>query len=127
MEIIDPVSGRADPRPIEENTPLEPQEGKTASAAPPADREITLIPAGFLRRAVAFLIDLFIVQGLYLILMVVGVMGIRFSTGGGRGFFLSGEVPPSMSAPFITGWFFLFVGYFTFFHSYNGQTPAKMI
>lgn len=84
-------------------------------------------PAGFLRRAVAFLIDFFIIEMLYLVLLVAGFFAVRMSTGG-EGLLLSeeGSLTP-LVAPFVAAWFCLFLGYFTFFHAYGGQTPAKML
>ncbi len=78
-------------------------------------------PAGFLRRALAFLIDLAILDFLYIILAFFGVLGMGFS---GEDF-----LPSSLRVfiPFIAAWFVLFVGYFTFFHLNEGQTPGKRI
>lgn len=84
-------------------------------------------PAGFLRRAIAFLLDFFIIEMLYLALLAAGFFGIRLSTGG-EGLLLSeeGSLTP-LVAPFVAAWFCLFLGYFTFFHAHGGQTPAKML
>lgn len=89
---------------------------------PPLRGTVIPRPAGFLRRAVAFCIDLLIIIGLYLLLFFVGIMGIRFAEDAGGVLVLSGGL-----APFFIGGLFLFVGYFAFFHAYDGQTPAKMI
>ncbi len=84
-------------------------------------------PAGFLRRVIAFLIDFFIIEILYLFVLIAGFFAIRTSTGG-EGFLLSGEgsLTP-LVAPFVAAWFCLFLGYFTYFHAQGGQTPAKML
>jgi uncharacterized RDD family membrane protein YckC len=84
-----------------------------------------LQPAGFLRRALAFAIDLVVMQFLYFILYVVGVLGASRSTEWEH---IAGVIAsPALAMPFIAAWFFLFVGYFSFFHAYGGQTPAKML
>jgi uncharacterized RDD family membrane protein YckC len=83
--------------------------------------------AGFLRRAIAFLIDFFIIEILYLSVLIAGFLAIHFSTGE-EGLLLSdeGSLTP-LVAPFIAAWFCLFLGYFTYFHAHGGQTPAKML
>lgn len=99
-----------------------------ASLFPEEKKETAAVqPAGFLRRVVAFLIDFFIIEILYLALLAAGFLGIRYSTGG-EGLFLTegGSLTPWV-APFIAAWFCLFLGYFTFFHAHGGQTPAKML
>ena len=78
-------------------------------------------PAGFIRRALAYLIDLAIIGGLYLFLIFAGLMGIR-SSSGGNSIYFSGSGTVAMIAMA-----FLYAGYFTFFHSNGGQTPAKRI
>ncbi|MFQ5579796.1 MAG: RDD family protein [Nitrospiria bacterium] len=120
MDMIDPASGEADPRPPGNNTP----KLKERSTLPPLRKKVIVVPrpAGFLRRAISFCIDLMIISGLYLVLVLVGIMGIGKAENVGGVLVLS-EVFTS----FFSGGFFLFVGYFTFFHAYDGQTPAKMI
>ena len=127
MEITEPIDA---PENFPENFPIEPSE-PTMKEAPPHLEAATpspalLQPAGFIRRAIAFIIDFFIVEFLYLFLIIMGLLGMQFSRGGGDLFF-SESAPFSLAIPFIAVWFFLFIGYFTFFHSYDGQTPAKMI
>lgn len=98
-------------------------------AAPPLEAQApvhAVRPAGFLRRAVAFGIDIFIIQLLYLIVMVTGLLAIRLSMGESVSFSGEDSLVPLM-APFVGAWFCLFFGYFTFFHSDSGQTPAKML
>ena len=116
MEIIDPA-----PIPDTADSGLPSPEPETAPPTPP------LQPAGFVRRAVAFSIDLLILGFLSLILLTAGVLGIVWPLNGG-GMILSPEnsAPPFLSH-FISAGFFLFIGYFTFFHAHGGQTPAKMI
>ncbi len=78
-------------------------------------------PAGFVRRAIAYLIDSLILFSLFLVLIFSGIAGLRFS-GGFDTFYYSGT-----GELFFLGYFFLYTGYYTFFHAYGGQTPAKMI
>jgi uncharacterized RDD family membrane protein YckC len=87
-----------------------------AGHAPPAG---AACPAGFVRRAIAFLIDFILIEFLYLVPAFFGLLGIYFSKGG--------EVSPDFIEPFIAIWIVLFIGYFSFFHAHTGQTPAKRI
>ena len=112
IETVEPI------RPEPEPSGVEPEAPKPE--LPPAPQ---LAPAGFLRRALAFSIDLLIVGLLYLILILVGAFGMTLASDGTIPIGVA-STPPS---PFITVWFFLFTGYFTFFHSYGGQTPAKRL
>lgn len=121
MDIIDPVTGEADLRPSGKKISGFRERGAWPPM-PPLRQRVSLRPAGFLRRSIAFCIDLLIISGLYLILVLVGIMGMRFAVDAVDLFALSNG-----PAPFFSGGFFLFVGYFTFFHAYDGQTPAKMI
>ncbi len=84
---------------------------------------LSLTKTGFLNRALAFSIDFIIVQFLYFILFIVGTLAMNLS--------LKETADPktdaSMMVPFVSVWFFLFICYFTYFHSRGGQTPAKML
>ncbi len=77
-------------------------------------------PAGFVRRAIAFMIDLACLGLLYLVPFTFGLFGLYLS---------EGDVTsvPSLIAPFVSLWSVLFIGYFTFFHIHSGQTPGKRI
>lgn len=89
-------------------------------AAPPLP---VFHPAGFIRRAIAFILDFMILGFLYLILALAGFWGLRLSNP-----VLSPSQPPlPLAVPFAVAWVFLYFGYFTFFHANSGQTPAKMI
>ncbi len=114
MEIINPPNGEAVHEPMSAPPPTEP-------LTHPAVQ-----PAGFLRRAVAFSIDIFILQCLYLIIMIVGFLGVRLAIGDNFSSTQEETLIP-LVAPFVAAWFCLFFGYFTFFHAYGGQTPAKML
>ena len=115
MENVDP--------PLAEEVP----EASPAPSPPEAPLQPASVrPAGFLRRAVAFLIDFFILELLYLILMLVGFLAIRLAMGDRFSLSQTGSLVP-LIASFVAAWFCLFLGYFTFFHAYGGQTPAKML
>ena len=79
--------------------------------------------AGFPRRALAYLIDLFILQCLDLFLFMTGwlaaVLGLQYDS-------LDG-VSPTFSSLFIPTVLLLYFVYFTFFHAYGGQTPGKIL
>lgn len=136
MEITDPLkissSAKDYGAPLDgpTNPPIEPA---TMIEKEPVDSKetdlftATFQPAGFIRRAIAFTIDFFIIELLYLFLIGMGVWGMQLSRGGSGELFSSDSVVGSLAVPFIAVWFFLFIGYFTFFHTYDGQTPAKMI
>lgn len=111
-----PIEGRIPESPPALSLPVE-KPGEVAVAQ----------PAGFLRRVIAFLIDFFIIEVLYLFVLIAGFLAIRMSDGGAE-LLLSeeGSVTP-LVAPFVAAWFCLFLGYFTFFHAHGGQTPAKML
>ncbi|TAK00986.1 MAG: hypothetical protein EPO39_15015, partial [Candidatus Manganitrophaceae bacterium] len=111
MEIIDPLGGAEAPAPP--SVPPVAEEHPPLPAVPPVQ------PAGFLRRAVAFLIDTFILQLLYFIIMIVGFLAIRLSMGETFSFAQEASLVPVI-APFVAAWFCLFLGYFTFFHAYGG-------
>jgi len=83
--------------------------------------------AGFLRRVVAFLIDFFIIEVLYLFVLIAGFLAICMSAGGEELLLSEGGSLTPLVAPFVAAWFCLFLGYFTFFHARGGQTPAKML
>lgn len=78
-------------------------------------------PAGFLRRAVAYVIDSFIVGFLFFMISIAGFVGMGLSSADSDiDFFIIG-------LPLFSGFFFIHISYFTFFHAVDGQTPAKII
>ena len=119
--ILTPVSSPAgDDRPVEPlpvRQPSPTDQTPTAGQMPTAGRTPT---AGFMRRGLAFMIDFIFLECLYGILASFGFLGLYLS---------KGEVPDlsSLIAPFVSIWFVLFIGYFTFFHAHSGKTPAKQI
>lgn len=78
-------------------------------------------PAGFMRRVISYSIDLSIIFVLFLIFIYWGAMGMQLSWD--SDFLLAS----AMGNLFVLSFVFLYTGYFTFFHAYGGQTPAKMI
>ncbi len=95
------------------------RQGPPKSAVRPESCPIR--PAGFIRRAIAYVIDTMIVFSLFLGFIFSGFMGLRFS-GGIDSFYYSGT-----GEIVFLSYLFLYIGYFTFFHAFGGQTPAKMI
>ena len=114
----------AEPELREEPQPSFPSPSPSEQPGPPPAVETQ--PAGFLRRGVAFLIDIFILQLLYFIVMLIGFLAIRLAMGETLSLSEEASLVPII-APFVAAWFCLFLGYFTFFHAYGGQTPAKML
>jgi uncharacterized RDD family membrane protein YckC len=83
--------------------------------------------AGFFVRGVAFCIDLVVLNFLFLILGFVGssAMGISLES-------IHLEMPSAELVQFLLSlymliWFLLFCTYFSFFMSFGGQTPGKML
>ncbi len=114
------IPGMETPLPPPQFTETEMPASEPRPPSPP-----TLQPAGFIRRGLAFAIDLVIIYVLFGILIVAGVLG---AVGASAGRMALTHLAASPFFPTLMGmWFFLFVGYFTFFHSHGGQTPAKMI
>ncbi len=109
MEIINPPSDRSD------SPPRRPPYTHNADAINETR------PAGFIRRAIAHSIDLGIIFVLFLIFIYWGAMGMQSS----------GDIDLTLLSStgnlLILSSVFLYTGYFTFFHAYGGQTPAKMI
>lgn len=78
-------------------------------------------PAGFIRRFIAYVIDTCILFTLGLLFIFSGITGLRLSTGIDS-FYYEGT-----GSIFLLSVLFIYIGYFTFFHAHDGQTPAKMI
>jgi uncharacterized RDD family membrane protein YckC len=115
-----PVSFPSESPVSPEGLASEPESGAGSPLPPPPFQ-----PAGFIRRGVAFVIDLGLIYFLYFLLWIVGIVALTGSVK--RGSMIDEILSPPIFPLFVSVWFFLFVGYFTFFHSYDGQTPAKMI
>ncbi len=79
-------------------------------------------PAGFIRRAIAYTIDAVIIVVLFQFFLFAGSMGLLLSSGAEINLALS-----RLGGTLFSGFFFIYIGYFTFFHTHGGQTPAKMI
>jgi uncharacterized RDD family membrane protein YckC len=79
--------------------------------------------AGFPRRVLAYLIDLFILQCLDLFLFLAGwlaaALALRYDS--------LEAISPSFTNLFIPTALVLYIVYFTFFHAYGGQTPGKIL
>ncbi len=108
MEIINPPSDRSEP-------------AVHPSYARHSDAINETRPAGFIRRAIAYSIDLGIIFILFLVFIYWGAMGMQSS--GSIDLILLSNTGNLV----ILSSVFLYTGYFTFFHAYGGQTPAKMI
>ncbi len=80
-------------------------------------------PAGFIRRAIAALIDTAIIGILFQFFMFAGMTGL-LSAAGSNG--LDTIDLSDVSAISLCSLFFIQLGYFSFFHTHCGQTPGKM-
>ncbi len=108
MEIINPASDRS-------------ESAAYPSYARHSDAINETRPAGFIRRAIAYSIDLGIIFILFLVFIYWGAMGMQSS--GSIDLILLSSTGNLLVLSFV----FLYTGYFTFFHAYGGQTPAKMV
>lgn len=87
-----------------------------------------LIPGSFGRRAVAYTVDLMLLQIGYLVLLAIGVFGVSAGTGhAGTDDSWSWLLNPQLASVYILLWIGTYVLYFTFFHVVGGQTPAKRL
>jgi uncharacterized RDD family membrane protein YckC len=96
------------------------------SSSPPDPNRMGAI-AGFFIRGIAFFMDLFILNVLFLILVMVGNLAMKSAL---QNLYLessSDELIQFLLGLYPFMWFFLFLTYFTFFMAYGGQTPAKML
>ncbi|NOY83880.1 MAG: RDD family protein [Nitrospirae bacterium] len=105
---------------------INPPSDRSKSAADPAyarhsDAINETRPAGFIRRAIAYSIDLGIIFILFLVFIYWGAMGMQSS--GSIDLILLSSTGNLLLLSFV----FLYSGYFSFFHAYGGQTPAKMV
>jgi len=119
--VYDPASARLRRVASDEPVPIPPGSPQTE---PP---QINVRWAGFWARGVAFLIDLIILDLLFLILALTGSFAMGISL---RSIHL--EIPSEELVLFLLGlylliWFLLNSAYFIFFLGYGGQTPGKML
>lgn len=113
MDSIKTSQGNLEERPYEVETFQEPEKGDGAYA---------LRPAGFIRRAIAYSVDIVVLFVLLEVFFVAGLIGLRYSGGGGDASDYS-----DLGISLLNNLLFIAIGYFTFFHSHCGQTPGKMI
>ena len=109
--------------PIAEPPPPPPPQPEITEDVLP--RPVSYQPAGWIQRAVAYLIDQGVVALLYGIWLGVGLIGAAGS--GNLRALMKSLVSPAFSAAALWGGLFIFFGYFTFFHACGGQTPGKMV
>ncbi|MFY9269963.1 MAG: RDD family protein, partial [Candidatus Manganitrophaceae bacterium] len=113
--------------PFEEAAPeLFPTVPPTLPVADEIPKALSPRPAGFLRRVIAFFLDLMVIGGLYLVVVTVGILSLRRAAGEAASLSTVGAFSVIV-VPFIAAWFSLFIGYFSFFHGNGGQTPGKRL
>jgi uncharacterized RDD family membrane protein YckC len=91
---------------------------------PPADRPR---PGGFWRRVVSYLADLFLIDliGFFLLGVRLWAVGMASAQESGLAFVDPGDA--EAIGTFLSVWTPTFIGYFTFFTFWGGQTPGKML
>jgi uncharacterized RDD family membrane protein YckC len=97
-----------------------------AEAAPAPEPRVGAPPAGFWRRAVAFALDLMLVDLIESAYVAVAVLAVRSAHAA------SVWEPSGAASMLDPGWavalnLTIFTAYFTFFHYWGGQTPGKML
>jgi uncharacterized RDD family membrane protein YckC len=84
-------------------------------------------PAGFWRRLFSFLLDLAIVNLIYLLFLLIGMIALQLGLAWVEVERPSEDLILSLASPLFILWLALFVVYFTLFGYLGGQTPAKML
>lgn len=102
-------------------SPTVPSFSEQTAWASPAD------PAGFWRRALATMVDLYVVSLLYAGFMALGIWGARLGAQQSGVKFLSEELVQALLGPFLSLWLVLSWVYIGVFSRYGGQTLGKML
>jgi uncharacterized RDD family membrane protein YckC len=84
-------------------------------------------PAGFWRRALAAVIDLYVVSLLYLAFVALGALGARLGATQSGAEFLSEDLVRALAGPFVWLWWVLSWVYIAVLTRYGGQTLGKML
>lgn len=84
-------------------------------------------PAGFWRRTLAAVIDLYVVSLLYLAFVALGVLGARLGATQSGVQFLSEDLVRTLAGPFVWLWWGLSWVYITVLTRYGGQTLGKRL
>ncbi len=92
----------------------------------PPPTPVTPLPAGFIRRAVAFSIDLFVVDLLQTIYLWLALVAVDSASAQGLENLIDAGTVMSDSATHGL-WLALALAYFSFFGYWGGQTPGKML
>lgn len=91
-----------------------------ATAPPP-------IKGGFWRRAVAYTVDLLLLELIYGLFLFIGATAVDLAEASDFDSMLLGDTLAAMVFSFVLLWAALFLLYFTFFTYWGGQTPGKML
>ena len=84
-------------------------------------------PAGFWRRFFSFLLDLAIVNLIYVLFLLIGIAALQMGLSQAELDWPSEGLILGLASPLLILWFVLFFVYFTLFGYLSGQTPAKML
>lgn len=84
-------------------------------------------PAGFWRRFFSFVLDLAIVNLIYLLFLLIGMVAVQMGLSRAELDRPSEDLVLSLASPLLILWLVLFFVYFTLFGYLGGQTPAKML
>ena len=82
---------------------------------------------GFWIRAVAYILDLTLLQLIYTFFLVVGTAAIDLALSGSISFNWGNTSSLIFAESSVWLWTALFILYFTFFNYWGGQTPGKML
>ncbi len=83
--------------------------------------------AGFVRRALATVVDIYILALLYVAFVALGILGARLGARQSGGDFLSEDLAQALVGPFLLLWLVLSWVYIAVFSRYGGQTLGKML
>jgi len=88
---------------------------------------VSAIRGGFRRRAVAYTLDLLLLELIYGLFLFIGATAVDLAEAGDFDAMLLGDNLAAMALSFMLLWAALFLLYFTFFTYWGGQTPGKML
>ena len=109
--------------------PDQPEQPIISSEPTPSTSTAPTVPlkGGFRRRAVAYTLDLLLLELIYGLFLFIGATAVDLAEAGDFDAMLLGDNLAAMALSFMLLWAALFLLYFTFFTYWGGQTPGKML